>query len=155
MFQFLLAGHVLSVFIGFGPIFAFPFIGVLAQKEPAHASVLIRLNSLIGSRLTIPLGLLAGLFGVLLFFNLSLDLTKNVWLGVAVTLYVLAMLGAILHQEPTAKRLIDLTDATKITPERLAEAQRLAQRLKLVGIVLTLMLLVIIVLMVTRPGFTA
>ena len=155
MLAFLLVGHIMSVLIGFGPIFTFPFIGILAQSEPMHANVLVRLNHKIAQTLVVPLGLLAAVFGVLLFFNLNLDLRQNAWLGAAVILYILAMSIAILVQLPNAKRLIDLTDAGKITPERMSQAQMLAKRSKLVGIALTVMLLIIVVLMVWKPGFTA
>jgi hypothetical protein len=154
VFAFLLTAHILSMFIGFGPIFAFPFIGILAEREPMYGNVLIRLNHMIGKGLAIPMGLVGGVFGVLLWFNLGLDLTKNVWLGVAILLYVLAVLGAIFHQTPTASKMIKLTAPDNITPEGIAEAQRLAKRLKLVGTVMTLMLVAVIVLMAWKPGLT-
>ena len=154
MTAFLLSAHILCILIGFGPTFAFAFIGMLAEREPAHANLLVRLTHTISTRLVIPFAILAGIFGLLLFFNVNLDLTKNIWLGVSIGIYVLVVGVGILIQTPGARRMIELTKPDNLTPEGIAEAQRLAKRSKLLGIGQSLGIVAIVILMAWKPGLT-
>src|SRR5437879_3252092 len=143
----LLSLHVLAAIIGFGPAFVFPFLGVMSAREPAHAHVLQRLGELISTRLIIPVALTMAVTGALLIGEMHVDLAKNSWLGASIIPYILVM-AALILQAPTQRKLIALIDPARGGPPPADEMKPLVSRLRLIGILLAVAIVVIAVLMV-------
>jgi hypothetical protein len=144
--------HITAAVIAFGPIFVFPVIAVLAESRPEHLSFALELDHRIGSRIVVPVALTMPVSGVGLLISAHVDLLRTTYLLVAITLYILAMVLAIGFQLPGGRRLVALTAGGASTSPPVAEAQRLIVRARNVGIVLTLLFLVIIFLMIVKPG---
>ncbi len=154
MFKTLLSIHVVAAIVGFGPAFGFAFLGVMAEKEPAYAHVLNRTVYLISTRLVIPVALVQGLSGVFLITNQHLDLQKNPWLGASIVAYVLLLGVSIFFQVPTERKLIALIDPARGSPPPTDQVKRLVNRVKFAGMGLGLIVVVIAVLMIWKPGTT-
>ena len=149
---FWLVIHVTGAVIAFGPIFVFPIVGVLATRHPAHLPFALELNHIIGGRLVLPVALTMPVSGIGLLFSAHVDFFKTPYLVIAIVLYVIAMGLAIGVQLPGGKRLVQLT--TEPMPEAgpPPEVVKLVARARVVGIILTLLVLVIIFLMIVKPG---
>ena len=152
--NFLLTLHIMGAIIGFGPTFVFPLVGSLAKKEGAPAAWLIRVNHLIEHRMTIPVATLvqpgtgAGLIiishGAYAPFERS-----GRWLLVALCVYVVAYFFAVFPERLWVSKSLHLAEAGDFGPEFASTAQKVERG----GMFLTVLLLFIIVMMVTKPNF--
>jgi hypothetical protein len=158
VFQLFLFLHVLSAIVAFGPSFTFPLIGSMGGREREHGNFGLRVAELIEKRLVIPVGLTMPITGVGLIYFGGFDLFGSAWLVAAIVVYAAAMSFAIFVQTPTVGRLIELTSAPLVPagPGAMAgpppEMPALVRRMQRGGMFLTVALLVIIFLMVVRPG---
>lgn len=150
--------HILSVIVAFGPTFAFPLLGKLAQKHPQHGLFAVEATHTIAMKMTLPLALVAvpG-FGAALIISKHYVLFESEWLLVAIALYVLFLLFAILVQIPNTTKVIDVLRSMPPgpPPEGAQPPPALMAALKKVqmgGAFLTLLILVFVTLMVWRPG---
>lgn len=151
--NFLLAIHVLGAIFIFGPTVAFPFIGARAKKEGAPVAWAIGTVEFIDSKWVTPLSLtLQPLSGALLIIN-----GKNQWnpfesygrwLLAGIILYIVATFFAILVQTPNGKKALRLAETNQFGPEFGA----LMKKVEMGGQFLTVLLIAIVVLMVTKPG---
>ncbi len=157
-FTFWLLLHILAVVIAFGPIFVFPLIGVIARKHPAFGPAFAHLGHAIEMRLTVPFALSLPLSGTGLIFTAHVDFWGSTWILIAVSVYILAIAFALLVQAPNAKKLIEAVDAMPPgspppgaggPPPHIAA---ITKKLQTGGMFLTLAFLVIITLMIWRPG---
>lgn len=158
LFTVLLFVHILGAIVAFGPTFAFPLIGSMGGKEPMHANFASRVSHAIASRITWPLALLQGLTGVGLIVTGNIDLTTALWLDAAIVLYVTALVFSHFVQTPRVERIIDMTStpppppapgsAPSGPPPALMALIKSVQR---GGMVLTVLIVAIVTLMVTRP----
>jgi hypothetical protein len=167
LFAILLFIHVLGAIIAFGASYStFPLLGAMSGKEPAHASFGARFGHAISTRIVRPLAILQGITGLALIVVGSIDLTKALWLDVAIVLYVIAIGYALFVQIPVGERLVELTSggppvgagtpaagagapsAPMGPPPGLIEAAGKARR---GGMFLGLMIAAIVFLMVTKP----
>jgi uncharacterized membrane protein len=158
-FTFWLILHILSVVVAFGPTFAFPSIAAMARKDPAHAIAYSKVMHFIERRMTIPLAVLVPLFGTGLIYTAHIDLRHSWWLGVSIVLYMGAFFFAVFVQLKNSTRMVDLLAAMPPgpPPEGAApppELVSLGKKLQLGGMYLTVSVLVIMVLMIWRPGNT-
>lgn len=148
----LLLIHVGGAIIGFGPTFAFAVLGPMAGKAGPNGGVAI-MESIVAieRRLVIPVAAitqpLTGL-GLILVAGFAADFFSHRWLWTALIIYVATFYTAIFVQTPLTERMIRLAKAGPPTPEFLA----LAKRSQRIGPFITLALVTIIVLMVTKPG---
>jgi len=150
--------HITGAVIAFGPIFVFPIIGSLAQKNPMHAPFAFRVSESIERGLVVPLALFQFVSGVGLLISVHIDLLKTPYLIVGIVLYLTAMTIALSISVPTTAKLVHMTEhmpapapgamAAGPPPELLA----LTKRLQVAGMVLTALFLVIIFLMIIKPG---
>lgn len=153
MLQLFLFLHVMGAIIVFGPSFAFPLIASAAQREPQHAHFAAAISDSIERRIVIPGAILQGITGVALILVAPLDITTNTWLQIAIPLYLVAIVYAIAVQAPAAERMVHLTatppppGASGPPPELVATARRL----QLGGMFLTVLVVAIVILMVTKP----
>jgi hypothetical protein len=159
-----LFAHVLGAIIAFGASFSsFPLLGAMSGQEPAHANFGSRLGHAISTKIVRPLAILQGITGVALIWLASIDLTKAIWLDVAIVLYLIAIGYALFVQIPVGARLVELTSGGPPPapaagapsapmgppPELLAVAGKARRGGMLLGLLIT----AIVFLMVVKPGF--
>ena len=109
LFPWLLFLHILGAIVAFGFGFAAPLIGPMAAAEPQHGNFVARLNLRVNERLVRPAALSMAVTGVAMILVLGLDLTKNLWLDIAIVLYVIAVLFATFVQGRNGEHLVALT----------------------------------------------
>lgn len=77
--------------------------------EPKHANFATRVGLALAKQRIWPLALLQDVTGVGLMFTGSVDLTKSLWLGTSIVLYVVALGYSYLVQILTVKKIIEMT----------------------------------------------
>jgi uncharacterized membrane protein len=145
--------HVMGAIIAFGPSFSFPIIGAMSGKEPQHANFAARIIHTIGNQRIEPLAIFQGITGLVLIWLTGINPFTQLWLGLGIIVYLIALGFALFVQRATSKRLVELTStppppgASGPPPELLATVKKAQQG----GMFLGLMILVIVLLMVTKP----
>ena len=158
LFAIILFLHVLGAIAAFGSSFtAFPAIGAAGGKEPMHGNFALRVTETIANRVWI-LALIQGVTGVLLIIVGSVDLTKALWLDVAIVLYIGALAFSYFRQTPTLVKLIEMSSTPPPPPAAGAAPSgpppafmALVKQVQQGGMILGLLIVVIVFLMVTKP----
>jgi uncharacterized membrane protein len=150
---YLLFLHVLGAILAFGPTFAYSIMGSMAGKEPQFANFSTRQTEAIGNRLVYPLAIFQGVTGVLLIWAASFDVLGTGWLAAGIVLYLITLTYALTIQRNAVHHLIELTSTPPApgsppNPEIPATVKRIQRG----GIFLALMIVVIVFLMVVKPG---
>jgi len=145
--------HVLGAILAFGPTFAYSIMGSMAGKEPQFANFSTRQTEAIGNRLVYPLAVFQGVTGVLLIWAASFNVMGTGWLAAGIVLYLITLTYALTIQRNTVHHLIELTSTPPApgsppNPEIPATVRRIQRG----GIFLALMIVVIVFLMVVKPG---
>jgi hypothetical protein len=155
-FLFWLFLHITAAIVAFGPTFVFPLIGTLLEKNPASAHFAVELMHKMETRLIIPVALTMLVSGFGLIFTVGVNLTKTPYLAIAIILYLIALGIAFFNQVPTTSKLLEATAAGPPPgappgppPPHIAA---LINRARIGGQALTGLLIVIIFLMVVKPG---
>jgi hypothetical protein len=161
LFPWLLFAHIFGAIIAFGAAFStFPLLGAMSGKEPAHANFGSRVSVAISEKVVRPLAILQGLTGVGLIWVAGIDLTKALWLDVAIVLYLVTLGYALFVQIPVGRRLVELTSggppstppgataAPAGPPPELIETAGKARR---GGALLAILITIIVFLMVVKP----
>ncbi len=162
MFQLFLFLHVMGAIAVFGPTFVFPIIANQVQKAPQHGHFGAVLGEFIERRLVLPGAVVQGITGVALILISGRDLTvaANRWLVAAIILYLIAIGFAAMVQAKNAEKMVELTShmppgpppagaPAGPPPEIAATGKKLAQG----GQLLSVLIVLIVILMVTKPGF--
>src|SRR3954470_19136501 len=118
IFVLFLLLHIGGAIIAFGPTFTFPIIGGMGGKEPMHANFALRLTERLEKGLVLPLAIVQIITGIGLIWFAPVDITKALWLDLAIILYVIALGIAFMNQLPVTVQLIE---ATKNPPPPRAE----------------------------------
>jgi uncharacterized membrane protein len=146
--------HVMGAIIAFGPTFsAFPIVGQMAGKEPQHANFAARVNNAMTETRVLPLAIFQGITGLFLIFLTGFNPFSQLWLGLGIVLYVIALTYALAVQRPAGKRIAELTatppppGASGPPPELMAAVKRAQQG----GMILGVLIVAIVILMVTKP----
>ncbi len=146
--------HVMGAIIAFSPTFStFPIVGQMAGKEPQHANFAARLNGRIFQVRVLPLAIFQGITGLVLIYLTGLNPFSQLWLGLGIVLYVIAIGYALAVQAPTGRLIAELTatppppGASGPPPELLAAVKRSRRG----GMFLEALVVVIVILMVTKP----
>ncbi len=159
MVQLFLVLHVLGAIAVFGPSFAFPIIARQASGMPQHGHFAAVVMDLVERRLIIPGAIVQGITGVGLILVVGLDITSPAWrwLILAIALYLIAIVYAIAIQRPAGERMVELTAGPPPgaaagvpagpPPELVATAKKLARG----GQFLSVLVVAIVILMVTKP----
>jgi uncharacterized membrane protein len=161
MLQLFLVLHVLGAIAVFGPTFAFPLIARHASREPQHGHFAAVVTDAIERRIVIPGAIVQGITGVALILVLGLNLTDPAWrwLILGIVLYLIAVAYAVFVQAPASEKMVHLTAGGPPAgappagapagppPELVATARKLQQG----GMFLTVMIVAIVILMVTKP----
>jgi len=148
--------HIGGAIIGFGPSFTFPIIGSMGGAEPMHGNFALRLSEKIERGIIVPLAILQAVTGIALIWLAPVDLTKALWLDLAIILYVIAMAIVFTNQLPVTARLIEETKTAPPPPPAgepgpsgpPPHIAAMIRRVQVGGMALTALLLVIIILMV-------
>jgi hypothetical protein len=155
LFPYVLFLHVIGAILAFGPTFAYSFIGGMGGKEPQHANFGARVTARIGSGLVYPLAILQGVTGLALILIASIDVMGHAWLTIGIGLYLIALTYSLTIQRSALHRVIELTSAPPPAgappgppPELLATVKRVQRG----GMALGVMIVVIVFLMVVKPG---
>jgi hypothetical protein len=133
----------------------------MSGREPAHANFGTRVGEAISTKIVRPLAILQGVTGVGLILVTGIDLTKALWLDVAIVLYLIALGYALFVQIPTGHRLVELTSGgpppappagpaaptAGPPPELIATAAKARRG----GMLLAILIAVIVFLMVVKP----
>jgi uncharacterized membrane protein len=161
MLQVFLLLHVLGAIFVFGPSLAFTFLASENRRMPGHGHFAAVVSDAIERKVILPGAIVQGITGVVLIFLAPFDLTQPTsrWLIGAIILYAITIAFAFFVQAPTVAKLVELTktpppapapgEAPKgPPPEIVATGKKLARG----GQFLTLMLVLIVTLMVLKPG---
>ena len=148
--------HIGGAIIGFGPSFAFPIIGSMGGAEPMHGNFALRLNERIERGIIVPLAMVQIVTGIGLIWFAPVDLTKALWLDLAIILYVVALIIVFTNQLPVTGRLIEMTKNPPPPPHAGAPTPSgpppviaaMIRRVTVGGMALTVLLIAIIILMV-------
>ena len=144
--------HVAGAIIGFGPTFTFAILGPMAGKAGPQGGVwILQAIDAIEKRLVLPVAIVVQpLSGLILIFlaGYNVNFFSHYWLWVALIAYAIAVYLAVFGQRVRIERLIELAKAGPPTPEFVATAKKVGQT----GPIITVLLVLIIILMVTKPG---
>jgi Predicted integral membrane protein (DUF2269) len=157
LFPWLLFLHVVAAVIAFGPTFSFSLIGAMAGREPQHANFATRVTQTVSDRLVIPVALTMPVTGagIILVNGINLAAAQYRWLGAAIVVYVVILAYAVLVQRRTVERLVDMTSAPP--PPGASgpppEVPALVRRIQRGGMFLAAGIVLILFLMVVKPGF--
>jgi uncharacterized membrane protein len=148
----LLLIHVAGAIIGFGPTFTFALLGPMAAKAgPQGGMALMEAMDAIEHKLVLPVAIVVQpLSGLTLIFlaGYNVNFFSHYWLWVALILYAGAFYLAVFGQRTNLSRMIEIAKAGPPTPEFVAIAKTVART----GPIVTVLLVAIIILMVTKPG---
>ncbi len=163
MLQLFLFLHVMGAIAVFGPTFAFPVIASQAQKSPQNGHFAAVVSELIERRIVIPGAIVQGITGVALILIIGADLTSPAyrWLIGGIILYLIAILFAIFVQARNAEKMVELTAGGPPPPGAPAGPPpgpppgvvETGKKLQRGGMFLTVLIVLIVILMVTKPGF--
>src|SRR4051794_11982983 len=153
-FSVMLALHIAAVVVAFGVTFAYPVIYAVAAKHPRHLPFTYRLEYAIGRRLITPGLLVVILAGA--YLASKEDAWDEPWVIVPLVIaIVIGALGGVLFS-PTERKIIEVAERDvaaaaggEVTFS--AEHDRLARRLQVGGAISSLLVLVAIYFMVTKP----
>jgi uncharacterized membrane protein len=147
--------HVMGAIIAFGPTFSFQIIGAAGGKEPQHANFATRVTETIVQQRVLPLAIVQGITGVALILVTGINLFATPWLLIGIVLYLIVLGYNIFIGTPTVKKVIEMTSAppppgaSGPPPELLAAIQKIQRG----GMFSGLMIVLIVILMVTKPTF--
>ena len=139
--------HILFAIVAVGFNISYGIWQARAAREPEHMGYALRGIKFLDDRVANPsyAGLLV--VGIILVLIGPYEFT-TFWVAVAIGLYVLMFVVAILFYSPTLKRQIAAYETSGAQSD---EFVRLGARGRAVGIVLAVLVVAIIVLMVVKP----
>src|SRR5947209_2571755 len=161
---FWLVLHVLAAIVAFGPTFAFPVIGAMAQKYPQHVPFALRLQETIAQRMVLPVAATMLVSGTGLLFAVGIDLIRTPYLLVAIGLYLIGMSNGLFVLLPTGAKLLHMVEgptgaqalatagpgaAAAMPPP---EFMRLIRREQVFGALNSVIVIAIVALMIIKPG---
>jgi hypothetical protein len=164
LFPWLLFLHILGAVVAFGPTFSFSIIGAMGGGEPQHANFATRTTHRVSDRLVIPVALTMPITGagIIVVNGINLTAPQYRWLDVSIVVYLVILAYAVIVQRAAVERLVELTSAPPPTgaggppagaggppPEVLAAVQRIQRG----GMFLGAGIVLILFLMVVKPGF--
>ena len=156
LWQFFLFLHVLGAIAAFGPGFAAMIVGPMVAKEPQHGNFYARTQVSTARKLVTPIALSMAVTGILILVTIPGGyegvVGSRLWLPVGILLYIVAVVFAFLWQARNGEKLVELTSTPPApgTPPN-PEIPATAGKLRTGGIVLSLLVIAIVFLMVTKP----
>ena len=152
LFHLFLYLHIVGAIIAFGFGFTVPVIGRMAASEPQHGNFFLRAAKRVGDTILLPVSLSMAVTGAGLIYFGSRS-PRELWLGIAIAIYIAAILAVIFIQRPTLTKVIALTSAPPGPSGPDPMVPVLLKRVRMAGLGLSLGVLVIVFLMVFKPTF--
>jgi uncharacterized membrane protein len=154
LFFFLLFLHALGAIIAFGPGFASMVVGPMVAKEPQYAGFYARTQQATARAIVTPVSISMAVTGAALIVvkGWSNITAGKHWLELAILLYVVAVVISMTVLAPASRKLVALTSEVPTPgagPSPLIRAA--AGRIRMGGMILTVLVVVITFLMVTKP----
>ena len=143
--------HVLAAIVAVGSNVTYGIWIARASRSPEALPFTLRGVKLIDDRVANPAYGLLLATGLLMVFVVRLPLTTP-WLLTALVLYVIVVLVGLLGYTPTLRHQIRMLDSEGF---HAPTYQSLARRGTLLGLVLAVLVIVIVFLMVVKPGLWA
>jgi len=143
--------HVLSAIVAVGANVTYGIWLTRASRSPDVLPFTLRTIKLIDNRIANPAYGLLLVTGLSMTFVLPLPLTTP-WLLTALVLYIVLVLVGLLGYTPTLRRQIQVLDSEGSGS---SNYQALARRGTMLGMALAVLVLVIVFLMVMKPGLWA
>ena len=139
--------HILAAIVAVGFNVSYVVWIVRAQREPAHETFALKGIKFLDDRIANPAYGVLLLTGLLMVFLGGFSFTA-LWIDVALVLYVILIVIAIRFYTPSLRDQIKLAEAGDTTS---AAFTSLAQRGRIAGQALGLIVLVILAMMVFKP----
>ena len=143
--------HVLSAIVAVGANVTYGIWLTRASRSPDVLPFTLRTIKLIDNRIANPAYGLPLITGLSMTFVLPLPLTTP-WLLMALVLYIVLVLVGLLGYTPTLRRQIQVLDSKGFGS---SSYQALARRGTMLGVALAILVMVIVFLMVMKPGLWA
>jgi uncharacterized membrane protein len=143
--------HVLAAIVAVGANVTYGIWIARASRSPEALPFTLRGIKLIDDRVANPAYGLLLVTGFLMVFTVRLPLTTP-WLLTALVLFVLVGLVGSLGYTPTLRRQIQVLDSEGFHSPNY---QALARRGTILGVVLAVLVIIIVYLMVVKPGLWA
>ena len=152
MLQLWLFLHILGAIVAFGFGFYAPVFGMMAAKEPQHGNWYMRTAKRLSNVVLVPVAISMFITGTLLVVETGgMRRFEELWLALALILYVISLLIVFLAQRPALNKIIALTSqppGPEGPPPELAENIR---KMQLYGGILLVLTIAIVALMVWKP----
>ena len=147
-YPWLKALHVLLAIVAVGANVTYGFWQVSAARQPQHLGYVLRMVKFLDDRVANPA--YGGLFvlGIILVLIGPFDFT-TLWVAVSIGLFLLMGALTILLYTPMQRRQIAVYESAGPESPEFAE---LSNRMRTIGIVLAVIVVVIVFLMVVKPG---
>jgi uncharacterized membrane protein len=145
--------HIAAVIIAFGPTIALPFLAARAAQEPMHGNFVLRATEFLIERVVEPVAAFVFLTGVGLIITRGYNPLTQLWLALAIVLFVITFTFANVVQLRTVRKMVTLTNqpppagAAGPPPEFVALSARAERGGQFMGV----MLFTILALMVVKP----
>ena len=152
LYNLVLVLHILAVIIGFGGTFISGFYGAEASKRPGREGLAVGQTTMDVTRLAPTMAVYSvPILGILLVV-LSDDTWKfsEAWVSLSFLLYIVLLVLMVAVQAPNVRKLISARSAAG--GDMTAEAQGLARTSAMVGGVINLLWVIVLFLMVFKPG---
>lgn len=108
--------HIAGVIVAFGPTIAFPFLGARAVQEPMHGNFVLRATEFLTERVVEPVAAFVFLTGVGLIFTRGYNPLTQLWLALAIVLFLVTFAFANLVQLRTVRKMVALTNRPRGEP---------------------------------------
>ncbi len=140
--------HVLAAIVAVGSNLTYGIWIARASRNSEALPFTLRGTKLIDDRVANPAFGLLLITGLLMVFVGGLSLTKP-WLLAGLGLYVVLVLVGLLGYSPTLRRQIQILDSEGFSS---SNYQALARRGTILGVFLAILVIIIVFLMVVKPG---
>jgi uncharacterized membrane protein len=149
LYSFMKFLHVLLAVVAVGFNASYGIWLARAAKEPEHAPHVLRGIQFLDDRIANPA------YGLLLVLGLAMVWESGIpfstfWIAASLVLYVAIVVVAVTGFTPALRKQIDLAQAGRVDSD---EYRQVAKRGSTIGAILTVLVVVIIFFMVTKPTF--
>lgn len=152
MYQLWLFLHILGAIAAFGFGFYAPIFGRASAAEPQHGNWYLRAAKRVSNGVIIPVAITMFITGTLLVMDSGgMERFQELWLSLALVLYVIALLVVFLVQRPVLNKVIELTSQPPGPDGPAPEVPALVRRMQLAGVALLVLTIAIVALMVWKP----
>ncbi len=152
MFHLWLFLHILGAIAAFGFGFYAPVFGMAAAREPQHGNWYMRASKRVSNVVIVPVAISMFITGTLLVIETGgMRRFEELWLAVALVLYVISLLIVFLLQRPALNKVIALTEQPPGPEGPPVELTENVRKMQLYGMILLLLTIAIVALMVWKP----